>query len=275
MGIRTDLALDAHELWRQSTGEQTAHSGVWAQEKRHRGVRITTVKILDEDGVKRLHKPIGTYLTLEIDGLRKKEQNGFRQTVLALAAELEKLIGERDNVLVVGLGNEAVTPDAVGPKTLRSVIVTRHLKDVLKDTMRGFRTVSTAEPGVLGTTGIESAELVRALVRDIRPEAVIVVDALASSSPSRICASIQLTDTGIVPGSGVGNSRAAFNEASLGVPVIAVGVPTVMDAGEEGMIVIPRDIDARVREIGKVIGYALDLALHRGLHVEDIPAFLS
>ena len=134
---------------------------------------------------------------------------------------------------------------------------------------------------MLGTTGVESLETVSAVARQTKPDRIIVIDALAAAAPARICAAVQLTNTGIVPGSGVGNRRAAFSQQTLGVPVVAIGVPTVVDAqtlqadAPNGMIVIPRDIDARVREIAQLVGYALDLTLHRGLRQEDIPCFLA
>lgn len=282
MAVRTDLAVEEHALWERSAGEQTALPGVQASRRDVRGVGVHTVKILDDEGARQLHKPIGIYLTLETDPLRRREPSGFSRTVRVMAAELGKFLDNTRRTLVVGLGNAAVTPDAVGPLALRSLIVTRHLPVLTQH--GGFCSVSALEPGVLGTTGMESAETVRAVVEAAQPEQIVVIDALAAADPARICASIQLTDTGIVPGSGVGNSRAAFNRETLGAPVVAIGVPTVVDAqtllpeGQTcapGMIVTPRDIDARVRETAQVIGYALDLALHRGLRLEDVTCFLA
>ncbi len=282
MAIRTDLAVEEHALWAQSAGAQTELPGVRAAQREVRGVGIHTVRILDEEGARQLHKPVGTYVTLETDPLRRREPSGFARTVQVMAAELGKLLDRTKRTLVVGLGNAAVTPDAVGPLTLRSLIVTRHLPVLTQH--GGFCDLSALEPGVLGTTGMESAETVRAVADAMQPEQIVVVDALAAAEPARICASIQLTDTGIVPGSGVGNSRAAFSRETLGAPVVAIGVPTVVDAqtllpeGQTcapGLIVTPRDIDARVRETAQVIGYALDLALHRGLRLEDVPCFLA
>ncbi len=270
MGIRTDLALEEREFLQQKNGTQTELAGVSVRERERRGIHVTTVKILDERGAEQLHKPIGTYLTLEIDALCRREQAAFDRTVQALAQELRAMVDGYEQVLIIGLGNEAITPDAIGPLSLKNIIVTRHLRAVLPS----FRCVSAFGPGVLGTTGMESAQIVRALAQDLRPDLIVVIDALASSDKSRLCRTIQLTDTGIVPGSGVGNSRAAFNESTLGAPVIAIGVPTVMDA-DEGMMITPRDIDAKVPELGKLIGYGLNLALHRGLNMEDVSYFLS
>ena len=270
MAVRTDLAVEEHALWERSAGEQTALPGVQASRRDVRGVGVHTVKILDDEGARQLHKPVGTYLTLETDPLRRREPSGFSRTVRVMSAELGKFLDRDKRTLVVGLGNAAVTPDAVGPLALRSLIVTRHLPVLTQH--GGFCSVSALEPGVLGTTGMESAETVRAVVDATQPEQIVVI------------AAVQLSDAGIVPGSGVGNSRAAFNRETLGAPVVAIGVPTVVDAqtllpeGQTcapGMIVTPRDIDARVRETAQVIGYALDLALHSGLRLEDVACFLA
>ena len=200
------------------------------------------------------------------------------------------------NCLVVGLVTRDITPDAVGPDTVDCVMVTRHLTERMPEEFAAFRPVSAVCSGVLGTTGIESGDLVRAVTEQVRPAAVIVIDALASREPQRLCRTVQIADTGIVPGSGVGNARQAINRETLGVPVIAVGVPTVVDAatltvdlaaragadlnaadfGDAGsLIVTPRDIDKNVRDIAKLIGYGLNLALHDGLTVEDVDMFLS
>lgn len=287
MPVRTDLALEERELFRRDAGEQTELPGVWARETNAKGIKTTCVKILDAQGAKQLNKPVGTYVTLELAPLTRRETGSFNRAAAALSRQLRTLLGERESVLVVGLGNAAVTPDAVGPETLKSVIVTRHLKTSCAAAFSGFASVSAAEPGVLGTTGVESVELVRGIVEHVKPEAIIVVDALAASCAHRLCTTVQLTDTGIVPGSGVQNARAAFNEATLGAPVVAVGVPTVIDADAllpkgtpdepraiSGMVVTPRDIDARVRELGRLIGYGIDLAVHRGLTLADVASFV-
>ena len=186
------------------------------------------------------------------------------------------------SVLVVGLGNRAITPDAVGPDAMQSVLVTRHLCAQLPEQFGRFRSVAALTPGVLGTTGVESAELVRAMTDRLHPDAVIVVDALACAEFDRLGRTVQLTDTGITPGSGVGNDRAGLDRTTLGVPVAAIGLPTVIDAGSladdpraEQMFVTPRDIDAVVRDAAKLIGYGIDLALHDGLTVADLDLLLS
>ena len=287
MPVRTDLALEERELFRRDAGEQTELPGVWARETNAKGIKTTCVKILNEQGASQLHKPIGTYVTLELAPLTRRETGAFGRAAAALSRQLRALLPPCEHILVVGLGNAAVTPDAVGPEALKSLIVTRHLKLSAAEAFSGFASVSAAEPGVLGTTGVESVELVRGVAEHVKPEAIIVIDALAASCAHRLCTTVQLTDTGIVPGSGVQNARAAFNAQTLGAPVVAVGVPTVIDADAllpaaapdepraiSGMVVTPRDIDARVRELGRLIGYGIDLALHRGLTLADVASFV-
>ena len=254
--------------------------------------------MLDRAAAEALDKPLGRYVTLELDALARREEDAFPRGVRALAAELSALpeLVNSASYLVVGLGNREITPDAVGPRAAEHILATRHLKDRLPQDFAAFRSVSSLSAGVLGTTGIESRDLVKAVAGAVRPDCVIVVDALASRSPERLCRTVQLSDTGIVPGSGVGNARCALDRESLGIPVIAVGVPTVVEAGTlaadlaarcgrdlegadfgeaGGMIVTPRDIDQNVRDIAKLIGYALNLALHPGLSIEDVDLLVS
>jgi spore protease len=297
---RTDLAVEAKELWRESADKQTELRGVKSREKDDNGFKITTVEILDEEGARALNKPVGTYITMEIDRLLRREENAFTlgaETLGAVISEILKLKAE-DSVLVVGLGNEAITPDAIGPKTAKNTMVTRHLVEKMPEEFGTMRRVSVLVSGVLGTTGIESAEFIKAVVEKMKPDQVIVVDALASRKLARICRTVQIADTGIVPGSGVGNSRAAINQEKLGVPVTAIGVPTVVDAatlaadlaeqagvkdinpedmGNYGgsMIVTPKEIDANVSDISKLVGYGINLALHKNIDIEDINMFLS
>ena len=296
--IRTDLALEAQQLWEEN-GERTGVlAGVRAYDRRRSGFAVSTVEVLDRRGEEALGKPVGRYVTLELDGLLRREADAFPRAAAALAAELRALLKLENsgNYLIVGLGNRGITPDAVGPMTVDHVLVTRHLKEQLPAEFAEFRPVSAVCAGVLGTTGIESGDLVRSLCDRLSPRCVVAVDALASRSPARLCRTVQLADTGIVPGSGVGNERPALNREHLGVPVIAVGVPTVVDAatltvdlarrsgvelspggfGSLGsMIVTPRDIDKSVRDVSKLIGYAINLALHEGLTVEDVDLLLS
>jgi spore protease len=297
---RTDLAVEARDLWRESAEETTQLKGVVSRDDTENGYKITTVEIMDEDGAKALGKPVGTYITMEIEKLVRREDNAFNLGAETLGRSLAGLLKlkDSDSVLVVGLGNEAITPDAIGPKTAKNTMVTRHLVEKLPDEFGSMRRVSVLISGVLGTTGIESAEFIKAVAEKLKPDQVIVVDALASRKLARICRTVQFADTGIVPGSGVGNARSAINRQTLGIPVTAIGVPTVVDAATltsdlaeqagvrdlnpedlsqygGAMIVTPKEIDNNVNDISKLVGYGINLALHRDLGIEDINMFLS
>ena len=286
---RTDLAMEERELWQQSAGYTTQLPGVRARETAGKGITTTWVEILDDRGVKALHKPMGNYITLELERQVLRTPEGFSRAAGRLGRALSRMLPD-GQALVVGLGNGAVTPDAIGPRALEHLLITRHMSRSLP----ALRPVSAIAPGVLGTTGLESVEVVRGVVERSDPACVIVLDALASRDPNRVCTTLQLTDTGIVPGSGVGNSRGAFNRQTIGVPVFAVGVPTVVEAAtyvhdvlerhgcsagqpEPGgsMVLIPKDIDAQVSRMARLLGFGVSLALHRGLSVEDISCFVG
>lgn len=269
MAIRTDLALEAKQLWEQSAEKTTQLRGVKAVERGS----VTQVDILDAEGSRALGKPVGRYLTMELP----RYDRDVRGPAEALSAELRALmqLSEGESVLVVGLGNQAVTPDALGPQTLSRLFLTRHLIASLPEHFGACRTVSGVAPGVLATTGIESLELVKGAVAHVKPSCVICIDALAAGSVERLCSTVQCCDAGIAPGSGVGNCRAAFSRESLGVPVYAVGVPTVVDAGSDThMIVTPRDIDEQIRYLSAVLAGALNLALHPDFDYEDFIQFV-
>ena len=291
--IRTDLAVEAHRLWQEGESCAAQLTGVSAEETELEGFSVEKISILTEEGAERLGKPVGEYVTLYLTGLLRRERDGFSRAVRALAAALGRLLPEGEGaVLVAGLGNRAITPDAIGPLAVDAVLATRHLRKQLPEQFGNFRPVSAVAAGVLGTTGMESGELVQALAGRVKPELVIAVDALAGRSMERLCATVQLTDTGIVPGSGVGNGRAGLSMETLGVPVIAIGVPTVVEAGtlaidllrqagqepdeellggaEASLIVTPKDIDRTVAELGRLIGFAINLALHPWLSMGDM-----
>lgn len=278
--FRTDLAAEQREL----TAGAGELKGVRADTQTRGGFDITTVEILDAEGEKALCKPIGKYVTLGLEPLMCRTSEAFEDAAELLAELIRSLLPSDDGkgTLVAGLGNDEMTPDAVGPLAVNSVIATRHLKRGMPEDFAAFTTVSAVKPGVLGATGIESAELLRSACRAADPARLIAVDALASASLDRLCRTVQLTNAGIVPGSGVGNDRAAVNQKSLGLPVLAIGVPTVVDAAAfsdspdaAGMFVTPRDIDASVRDVAKLIGYGINLALHDGLTVADIDMLKS
>ena len=284
MDYGTDLAMEACSLWKRDAGETTELPGVIAREEDAGGVHITRVEILDEDGAQALGKPVGRYVTLELSALARRESGSFEKAAEAIAKEAAAFLRSPKSVLCAGLGNDALSPDAFGPWTLENLLVTRHMKARMPEAFSGFCSVSCVKPGVLGTSGMEALELVRALADAIEPEAVVAFDALAAAEPERLCTTVQLTDAGLAPGSGLGNHRAAFCKESLGRPVLAVGAPTLMRAerlagrelpGLSGLIVTPRDIDLRVREIARAVGYGLTLALHPGLTVQDAADFLA
>ena len=294
---RTDLALEARELWQESAGKTTRLAGVKATKRKQEGYPVTRVDILDQRGEEALGKPRGTYLTVDLTTFWQRREDFFQRAVRAVGAPLKELVPTEGPVLVVGLGNRAMTPDAVGPLAADHVLVTRHLISAMPRQFSGFRPVSVLRTGVLGTTGVESAESVRGLAAEVKPACVIAVDALASRRTGRVCAAVQLSDTGIIPGSGVGNHRSPLNAGTLGVPVIAIGVPTVVESAtlaadlleesgitdydaealqksRQNLMVTPRDIDQQVRDLGKVIGYGINWAL-QDLEIDEMNALLS
>ena len=294
---RTDLALEARELWQESTEKTTRLSGVKATKTKEEGYPVTRVDILDQRGEVALGKPQGSYRTVDLTSFWQRKADFFERAVRAVGGQLKALLPDSGPALVVGLGNAAMTPDAVGPLAADSVLVTRHLIAAMPKHFAGFRPVAVFRCGVLGTTGVESAESVRGLVEQVKPALVIAVDALAARRVGRMCTTVQLTDTGIVPGSGVGNHRAALNRETLGVPVFSVGIPTVVDAAtlaadlleeagipeldetrlrhnRQPLMVTTRDIDQQVRDLSKVVGYGINWAL-QDLEIEEINALLS
>ena len=286
---KLDLALEAREL----ASEAGEVSGVRAEEETLFGLTLTRVVVESAEGAQTLGKPRGTYLTLGLEALPRG-----REEVLRAAAAVSELVAELvppgGPVLVAGLGNRRMTPDAVGPRTAEDVLVTRHLAQVLP--RAGLRPVAALSAGVMGTTGMESGELIAAAVRSIRPACILAVDALAARRKERVCRTIQLSDGGIVPGSGVGNARMALNRATLGAPVIAVGVPTVVEAAtlcldllpdgadfdpsafrQEGSewFVAPRNIDQEVEILSRVLSLGISAGLQPALSVEEAESWLA
>ena len=292
---RTDLAMEARELWQEQAGETTALPGVEARDDLREGIPVNTVRVLDSRGEKALGKPVGDYVTLTLEGLAGREEGVFQRAVRAVAGELSALLEEVPRaglVLVAGLGNRAITPDAIGPKVHQNTLVTRHLVRQMPEHFGALRPVASVTAEVMGNTGMESGELVRAVCEKLRPVCVIAVDALASRSLKRLCKTVQIADTGITPGSGVGNHRMGLTRDTLGVPVVAVGVPTVVDGATlaadllgtdelpdlgEGrdLLVTPKDIDGQVNDLSKVIGYGLSMALQPGISLEELELLLS
>lgn len=283
MDIRTDLALERRELLK---GENPP--GVESKTYEKSEIVFTKIRITDESGAKSLGKPIGCYITAEIPSLMKTAILD-EKPITAISDELRTLIPKEGSVLVVGLGNNDITPDAIGPESVEMVLATRHITDELSKSigLGNLRPVAGFIPGVLGKTGIETAESIKGLVNSVKPCAVIVIDALAARKLERLGNTIQMSDTGIVPGSGVGNARAAVNEETLGVPVISIGVPTVTDAEtlvndltddnaqisrkeNKEMIITPREIDLVVERASKIIAVSVNKALQPHLSVDEI-----
>ena len=286
MAVRTDLALELAEGRRVQQRTQTLE-----------GFSLHTVTVTESDTD--FGRPPGQYATLSIRDLLRRETDAFPRACRAVAQILRQLAPSNQDprapVLVIGLGNRAVTPDAIGPLCCQNVLATRHLVEQSPEQFRAFRPVAVLAPGVLGTTGVETGELVLGVIDRIHPELILAVDALAARRLSRLMCTIQMTDTGIVPGSGVGNARTALTQTALGVPVLSIGVPTVVDgatlaaeiAQQSGaqcealddlntpVLVTTRDVDQQTADAARVIGYGINLFLHPSLDIADMELFLS
>ncbi len=315
--IRTDLAMETREVLSKDIGGAQI-PGVEVTEENKEGVSISRVKITNMRGEVQMKKPIGNYITVEAPNLINRDPDLEEATAKIIAAELRTLIGEREQdecILVVGLGNWNITPDSLGPRTVKNTLVTRHLLQSMPGQIDDrVHSVAAISPGVLGLTGLESLEVVAGIVDKLKPKCIIALDALASRSTEKISTTYQLADTGINPGAGVGNMRKALNKESLGVPVIAIGVPLVVfastiahdaissaaeDAKKDSLpdndiddnkinsliekvvsgkfgdlIVTPKDIDVVVDDVSRVLGYALNLALHDNLSMDEVKSYM-
>ena len=295
MNKRTDLALENVEM---QPKKQT--DGVRSLMQKQNGVRVSAITIFNEAGARALGKPQGNYVTLELPD--RLESPATRETAREiLSQQLQRMLPERGTVLVVGLGNENITPDALGPKCVSLLFATRHITgEVAKQAGLGtLRAVAAIAPGVLGQTGIETAEIIESLVQRVQPQAVLVIDALASCRLTRLGTTIQLTDTGIAPGSGVGNRRVELSARTLGVPVIAIGIPTVVDAttlaldvlqangldapsgqpleqsGERLMMVTPKEVDLMIDRAAETLAMGINHALPPGLSEEELLSIVT
>lgn len=277
MSIRTDLALEQKELNPNQT------DGIESEETVLDDIKITRIKIKNKNGERALGKPIGTYVTVETPPLTDSGEMN-ENAINAVCDELIEFL-PKGLVLVAGLGNTAITPDAIGPKAANGVLATRHIEGEIARSigLDDMRPVAVISPGVLGQTGIETGEIIAGIAKLINPAAVIVIDALASRCLSRLGCTIQMSDTGICPGSGVGNARAEISKKTIGVPVISVGIPTVVDAvtlaqdltGHEcektvnprgaKMIVTPQEIDLLVSRGASTVSMAINYALQQGI----------
>jgi len=316
--VRTDLALESRE--NLEMGEELSGVEVTVEEDENLGIIVTWVEIINKEGALSMGKPIGNYITLESSLMRENDPDSHEEIVKILARKLGQLhrLGENSTVLVVGLGNRYVTPDALGPQVCENLLVTRHLEQEVPPDLK-LRAVSALAPGVMGITGIETAEIIKGVVDRIKPDIVIAVDALAARKTSRINTTIQMSDAGVNPGAGLGNKRMPINKESMGVPVLAIGVPTVVDAvtlvndtldkmlgamldsisaghpffemlntmqdeerhnvigdilSNNNMFVTPKEIDAVVTRLAKIIANTLNIALHPGITQDDVNRYL-
>lgn len=233
--FRTDLADERRDLYKKANNVENEVEGIESQQEDvNEKIKITRVKITSEQGEQAIGKPKGEYITIDIKKINLLTEEELEDASKILAEDLKRLIGEKiefkDDVLIVGLGNEEVTPDALGPNVIKNVEITRHIINYLPQYIdENTRPVSAIAPGVLGTTGIETLEIIKGVVEHIKPKLLIVIDALASRSMERISSTIQISNTGIVPGAGVGNTRKEISENTLSIPVIAIGIPTVVE----------------------------------------------
>ena len=275
--MRTDLALEERESF---DGSGVEIHGVEVEEScdEERDVRLTRVKIVSERGAREMGKSRGTYLTLEAPGLASPDEDYHREVSEVIADLLRELTGTAESVLVAGLGNRNVTPDALGPQAVSNLMITRHLIREYGREMMGMDgccVVSGIVPGVMAQTGMETSEILQGIIEETRPDLLIVIDALAARSTRRLGRTVQITDTGIQPGSGVGNHRGSLTKESIGIPVIAIGVPTVVEAAAivydaqgncekmpphlNGMFVTPKNIDEMIKQLSFTLSEALNM----------------
>lgn len=233
--FRTDMADERRDIYKKANKLEGDIPGIQTIEKESDdNIKSSIVKILNEEGEKAIGKPIGTYVTVDVKNLRLAGDEELEKASNIISEEIKAIVNEKisnqDEVLIVGLGNQFVTPDSLGPKVVSEIEVTRHLlKYAPECVVPGARSVSAIAPGVLGTTGIETLEIIKGIAHNVKPKLLIVIDSLASKSIERISSTIQISDTGIVPGAGVGNTRKELSVNTLGIPVVAIGVPMVVD----------------------------------------------
>ncbi len=276
---RTDMADEAHRLWQGKAEKSSSMPGVIARDSSINGFRFSEIEILDDEGSCAIGKAKGKYYSLLLPDSAVHSSPEFDKAVFAISELITKLCdNNKNNILVAALGNPDITPDALGHLAAQNILITRHLD---RSDFPFFSSIALCRPGVLGTSGIESAQQVKCLCGLVNADLLIVIDALAGSEAERLCRCIQISDAGISPGSGVGNDRAELSRASIGIPVISIGMPTVIDAGYLGgsqfgsMFVTPRNIDSLVRSGAKLIGYGINAAVHKGLDIEDMDMLLN
>lgn len=292
MFFRTDMAVERRDLYRNANKLEDEINGLECEEENVDDITITRVKITNSDGEKALQKRIGNYITIDTKKINNITEEKQKKIIDTFSKELSKIIDKHvkkdEEILIVGLGNLHSTPDALGSKVVDNIEITRHIKIYLPNAIdKNIRSVSAINPGVLGTTGIETVEIVKGIVQNINPKLIIAIDSLCSKNIDRINKSIQISDTGIIPGGGVGNSREELSKETLNVPVIAVGVPTVLDAAtivvdtlnvcdveiseneivekmklnNFNFIVTPKEIDELIENMSDIVSEGINLAL--------------
>lgn len=283
MDFRTDLALERCEIL-----DKKDTDGIEIEAFEAKKAKVSRISVTNENGEKAVGKPMGEYVTVEVAPFARQAQF-IDDSLDAIVTEIRRFLPEKGSVLVAGLGNMKITPDALGPKCASMIFSTRHITgEIQKATgLYGLRCVSSVSTGVTGDTGVEAGELLKGIIDGVKPDTVITVDALAARSVSRLGNTVQMCSTGIVPGSGVGNARREISEKTLGVPVVAIGVPTVVDAatlvadysgevsfvsanGTENMMVTPREIDLMIERAAKLTALAINCALQPDISPEDM-----
>ncbi len=282
MNIRTDLAVEAHEL---SKSEAKEIDGVKVETTACGTITRTVVDVINENGAKTLNKLQGRYITIDAPDL-KYSLDDYETVCEMLAKEIRELCKDCKKTLVVGLGNRDITPDALGTAAVDELIITTHIKAHMPEALdENYGSVCAIAPGVMGTTGIETVEIVKGISENVKPDVIIAIDALAGADINRVCSTIQVTDTGISPGAGVGNNRKGLNRDTLGVRVIAVGVPTVIAAelisGKElskefePLMVTTKDIDLVIERMSKTVANGINMALHKNITFRDIESLVG
>lgn len=287
LNVRTDLAVEAHELSKKEAREATEIEGVISRVEEMGRITVTRVEVTNENGERALGKAQGNYVTIDAPDLKYSTEI-YEQVCKIIADEIRKMADiKHDTVtLVVGLGNREITPDALGTSTVSKLLITRHIKESMNNIFgENLGDVCAIAPGVSGTTGIETADIIKAVTERIHPELIIAVDALAAAGIERISNTIQISDTGIQPGAGVGNNRDGLNEKTTGVKVIAIGVPTVIDASTISKTEIPKeiaplmvttkDIDLVIERSAKTVANGINLALHHDMSLRELESFVG
>ena len=291
MFFRTDLAVERREIFKRANKINSEIDGIKIETKNLNDIKVTNVKIENEKGSEALKRKIGNYITIDLDTINKLSLEKEKEVIQVFSNELKMIIDQHidksDEILIVGLGNLNATPDSFGAKVVENIEITRHIKMFLPNAIdKTVRSVSAIVPGVLGTTGIETIEIVKGITNNIKPKLIIAIDSLCSKNIDRIGKSIQISDTGIVPGGGVGNRQEELSEETLGIPVVGVGIPTVLDAAtividtlnncdiqinedelvnkmklnKFNFIVTPKEIDSLIEKITTIVSEGINMS---------------